>query len=456
VSERPGSEHQTELVTPLASNTRRLAASVDGQLRFIDLPETGQLVIGRSSECDVILDHASVSRKHVVLHLSEDAVKVEDLGSANGTSLAGKRLTKGALEVFVPGVVLELGVVVVTLRDDRETGSAAETSDIADVVIADEAMREVHETVRIAAGSNLSVLLLGETGVGKELFARRIHELSPRKASALVRVNCAALVESLLEAELFGYERGAFTGATQAKPGLLEAASGGTLFLDEVGELPLSTQAKLLRVLESGEVTRVGALKPRVVDVRFVSATHRDVRGLVSSGRFREDLFFRLDGVSIRIPALRERTSEIVPLAKTFIDASARAANKPAPALSSAAIDRLMAHSWSGNVRELRNVIQRSVLFCRSTTLDADDLRFDTLGASNPPPARPRADLATDPSAPIEGLTPERAERRKRILEALESTMWNQTRAAEQLGISRRTLQTWMIDLRIPRPRTSR
>src|SRR5262249_17522301 len=156
-----------------------------------------------------------------------------------------------------------------------------------------------------------------------------------------------------------------------------EVASAGTLFLDEVGELPLATQAKLLRVLEQGEVTRVGALKPRPVDVRFVSATHRDLRVLIAEGRFREDLFFRLDGVSIRIPPLRERRAEIVALAQSFAGKAAQSAGKPAPTLSSAAVERLTSYAWPGNVRELRNVIQRSVLFCQAPVLDASDLRLD-------------------------------------------------------------------------------
>jgi transcriptional regulator with GAF, ATPase, and Fis domain len=456
-------EESTKLVPALAVVGRALAASLDGALRVFELPESGRLVVGRSSDADVLVDHASISRKHVVLHLSAAEVRVEDLGSANGTVVGGRRLAKGGSEVLAPGTSLELGSVLFTLQDAR--AAVAESEDAQKVarleaIVADPAMVEVHETVRVAAGSTLSVLLLGETGVGKEVIARRVHELSSRRELPLVRVNCAALVESLLEAELFGYERGAFTGAVQAKPGLLEVASGGTLFLDEVGELPLPIQAKLLLVLESGEVTRVGALKPKVVDVRFVSATHRDVRSLVASGRFREDLFFRLDGVSIRIPPLRERRAEILPLARSFLASSAKAANKPAPTLTEAAEQRLLGHGFPGNVRELRNVIQRSVLFCTAPSLDAADLRFDALGGSiAPPPAEALAATATpakpnDPS--LADMPADRLERRERVIKALDATVWNQTRAAEALGISRRTLQSWMIELRIPRPRSQR
>jgi two-component system response regulator AtoC len=429
-----------------------LLASLDGTVNVFDLPSSGELVIGRGKEADIVLDHPSISRRHATLQIGESLV-IDDLGSANGTFVAGKRLTPSKPASFGAGVLVEVGSVLLTLRGGDEAEVARAPSGM---VVADPVMTEVHETVRIAAASALSILLLGETGVGKELFARRVHELSPRASASLVRVNCAALVESLLEAELFGHERGAFTGATQAKEGLFEAASGGTLFLDEIGELPLTTQAKLLRVLESGEVTRVGATKPRKVDVRFVAATHRDLRGLVASGRFREDLFFRLDGVAIRIPPLRERVAEIVPLAESFIVEGATAAGRVAPVLAVDAAARLKAHPWSGNVRELRNIIMRSVLFCRGTTLDAGGLRFDTHESlPAPAPASVASGTEAASSAPA-GMSAERAERRQRAIEALEKTVWNQTRAAELLGVSRRTLQTWMIDLDIPRPRGGR
>ena len=447
-------EQATAPIAPLAFSGRRLVVSTEGRLVLVELPSRGRLIVGRAIDSDILLEHPSISRRHAAIEVG-DTVRVEDLGSANGTRLGGRPLAAGAPAQLVPGIVLELGSVLVTLQDQRD---ALEPEPDDRVVVVDRAMREVLETVRVAATSTLSVLLLGETGVGKEIFARRLHELSARRSSELVRVNCAALVENLLEAELFGYERGAFTGAAQAKPGLLEAASGGTLFLDEVGEMPLATQAKLLRVLESGEVLRVGALKPRAVDVRFVSATHRDLKALVAEGRFREDLFFRLDGVSIRIPPLRDRRDEILPLAERFIDDAARAAGRPPPSLAEEARARLLAYAWPGNVRELRNVIQRSVLFSPAAVLDAAALRFDAFGgvaATRRPPQHGSQEHKPG-SAVAPDLSPERSDRRRRVIEALESAVWNQTRAAEALGISRRTLQTWMIDLDIPRPRVSR
>ena len=443
-------ELPTELISRVHAGERVLLASVDGRLTVIELPASGRLVIGRGEDCDVVLDHPSISRRHASLEIGEQ-LRIEDLGSANGTFVGGVKLAASKPAPFVPGVLIELGSVLITQRGGEE---AAIPRPAADMVIADPVMLEVHETVRVAATSSLSILLLGETGVGKELFARRIHDLSARAPASLIRVNCAALVESLLEAELFGHERGAFTGANNAKAGLLEAASGGTLFLDEVGELPLTTQAKLLRVLESGEVTRVGAVKPRSVDVRFVAATHRDLSVLVASGKFREDLFFRLDGVAIRIPPLRERVEEILPLAESFIVEAGVAAGQPPPQLAPDAAARLRAHPWPGNVRELRNVIMRSVLFCRDGVLTAAGLRMGTIETSEPRPtpsvAPPAGTVAGGAPA---GMTGERAGRRARAIDALEKTVWNQTRAAEILGITRRTLQTWMIDLDIPRPR---
>ncbi len=442
-------ELPTELVPRVGAGERVLLASVDGQVTVIELPDAGKLVIGRGDDCDIVLDHPSISRKHAAVEIGEQ-LRIEDLGSANGTFVGGVRLAASKPMGFGVGTLVELGTVLITQRGGEE---AVVAKPAADMVIADPVMLEVHETVRVAAASTLSILLLGETGVGKELFARRVHELSARASSSLVRVNCAALVESLLEAELFGHERGAFTGATHAKAGLLEAASGGTLFLDEVGELPLTTQAKLLRVLESGEVTRVGAVKPRSVDVRFVAATHRDLAVLVKEGKFREDLFFRLDGVAIRIPPLRERSAEIIPLAEAFMVEAGAASGQATPTLAPDAAARLRAHSWAGNVRELRNVIMRSVLFCRDGVLTAAGLRMGTIEASDRGPAPSVPSPSATSGAPPAGMTTERAERRARAIDALERTVWNQTRAAELLGITRRTLQTWMIDLDIPRPR---
>jgi DNA-binding NtrC family response regulator len=295
---------------------------------------------------------------------------------------------------------------------------------------------------RVAPG-NISVLLLGETGVGKEVLAERIHQLSPRGTSPLLRLHCAALSETLLESELFGHERGAFTGAVKAKRGLLETADGGTVFLDEIGELPLSIQVKLLRVIEERKVLRVGGLTARPLDVRFIAATNRNLDAEIARGTFRQDLYYRLNGISLVIPPLREREAEIVPLAEQFIrDASA--AGRTPPTLSPAAQALLRARDWPGNIRELRNVCERAVLLCAGDDIEPEHLSLSPGAASAAePPVRPREVT----------LTPETQRERDEIVEALASCAGNQSRAAKLLGISRKTLVARLDAFALPRPR---
>ncbi len=336
-----------------------------------------------------------------------------------------------------------------------------------------EALRPLVERV---AATTISVLILGETGVGKEVLARRIHELSPRASQPMLCVNCAAITETLLESELFGHERGAFTGAVQAKPGLLEVAEGGSVLLDEIGEMPLAIQAKLLRVVEERRMTRVGGLRELHVDVRFMAATHRDLEALIAQGRFRQDLFYRLNGVSLFVPPLRERVNEIRPLAEQFIDQFAQQGHRsPVPKLSGAAIAVLTTYAWPGNVRELRNVMERAVMLTQSSLIDVADLPLERLGKtlpheriSEPPPdAVDQAPMSVRPGrysyAPgrasvgdeIVGAIPSQTAdaERLRIIDALEQCAGNQTHAARLLGMSRRTLITRIELYDLPRPR---
>ena len=307
-------------------------------------------------------------------------------------------------------------------------------------VVRDPAMQRLYQLVRQVAVGTISVLVLGETGAGKEVVARALHDASPRAKQPFLAVNCAAFSESLIESELFGHERGAFTGAAQAKPGLLETADGGTIFLDEVGELSLATQAKLLRVIESREVTRVGALKSRAIDVRFVSATNRDLEQNGKDGTFRQDLFFRLNGVMLKLPPLRERVSEIEPLAHQFAGDVAEQLGRARPAFSADALSALTAYAWPGNIRELRNTIERAVLLCDGETISANDLPLDRMTA------RP---VGAETDRPAQD--PERG----RILQALRDCAGNQTRAAKLLGISRRTLLHRLDTYGIERPHGS-
>jgi DNA-binding NtrC family response regulator len=316
------------------------------------------------------------------------------------------------------------------------------------------ALRQLEPLItRIARGS-INVVLTGETGVGKELVAELVHSASPRRQRPFVRLNCAAFTETLLASELFGHERGAFTGADRTKPGLLETADGGTVFLDEVGEMPMGIQPQLLRVIEDKIVMRVGAVKGRPIDVRFVAATNRDLELEVAEGRFRRDLYFRLSGFQLRIPPLRERPDDIRELTLGFLGEAARSAEMAkAPRVSSEALELLLAYSWPGNVRELRNVIERAVLLCGGDVIGPEHLPTDKM--------LQRVTLFTPQEAPLERsrvvLDAALAQRDKQAcLDALARSGGNQTRAARLLGISRNTLLARMDAFGIARPRKPR
>jgi DNA-binding NtrC family response regulator len=317
------------------------------------------------------------------------------------------------------------------------------------VVVADPAMERLHAMVaRIAAGA-VNVLLLGETGTGKEVFAATVHRRSPRAAQPYVKLNCAAFTEALVESELFGHERGAFTGAAAAKVGLLESAEGGTVFLDEVGELSLTVQAKLLRVLEDREVRRVGALRGRALDVRVIAATNRDPEAEIAAGRFRADLFYRLNGFTLTIPPLRERVAEVAPLAQRFGDFARRHAGRAGRAtITAEALAALEGHRWPGNVRELRNVMERAVLLAGDEPIAPEHLPVERFVAA--PVARPAASPASPPSAPPGD---DGDDERRRIVAALEECGGSQTRAAVLLGLTRRQLVSRLGRYGLPRPR---
>jgi transcriptional regulator with AAA-type ATPase domain len=320
------------------------------------------------------------------------------------------------------------------------------------------AMDHVRELICNVATGDLSVLITGETGVGKELCAEMIHRLSSRRDKPFVKLNCSALVESLIESELFGHERGAFTGATSTHLGLLETGDGGTVFLDEIGELPLGVQAKLLRVLEERSVRRVGESEGRAIDVRIICATNRSLADEVAAGRFRRDLYYRINAVKITIPPLRERRSEIIALAKTF---ASRARAGASVTLGEDVMAALLRHRWSGNIRELRNSIERALLLSAGRTIQPSHLGLEA-DRHGPRDARPTLpiiptvpDPATEPpQRPSASLANEVAElERKRIIETLERCAGNQSQAARELGVSRGTLIARMAQYAIRRPR---
>jgi DNA-binding NtrC family response regulator len=420
----------------------------------LELPEKGRLILGRGERCDVVIKDARVSRAHCCLHVGPNVV-LEDLGSTTGTRYMGRPLHGGAL--LKRGDVFEIGDTSVMCQAEQLprpasggcSGAAGETG----VVTAMERLRQMLDRIAL---SRINVLISGETGVGKGVLAAELHRLSARPG-AFVALNCAELQETLLESELFGHERGAFTGASASKPGLIESANGGTLFLDEIGEMSLGTQAKLLRVLEDRSVRRVGSLQARPLDVRVLAASNRDLVSESEGGAFRRDLYFRLNGISLVIPPLRERLDELETLAtKLLAQASEAHGRKTPPELSGGAQEALRRHSWPGNIRELRNVLERAVVLCPGEVVTEEHI------AMSRPEPRPKVvpiaaharPVAGEPVGEVTGTPEERAAgERRRIEQALEACAGNQSRAAKLLGISRATLVGRLTLYGFPRPR---
>ena len=318
------------------------------------------------------------------------------------------------------------------------------------------AIRQIYAVVEKVANTPSTVLISGESGTGKELIARALHENSARHAAPFIKINCAAIPKTLMESELFGYDKGAFTGAVGAKPGRFELAHGGTLFLDEIGEIPVEMQVKLLRVLQESEFERVGGIKTIKVDVRLVTATNRDLLAEVGAGAFREDLFYRLNVVPIHIPPLRERHEDIPLLAEHFIAKFNDRLKKEITAVTPEAIERLVAYQWPGNIRELENLMERTMLFCEGPEIRVSDLPPEVAGApvsSAAPATLPVATAGEEAARPAPESLKEavRAEtervERELIQRALDATAGNVTQAARKLKISRKSLQTKMKEL---------
>ena len=324
------------------------------------------------------------------------------------------------------------------LEVTRKFVRAENTGD--ELVAADPASLHLLEVARRVAASDATVLVCGESGTGKEVIARYLHRHSPRAAGPFVAINCAAIPESMLEATLFGHEKGAFTDAAHARAGTFERAQGGTLLLDEVSEMALPLQARLLRVLQEREVERIGGQRSVALDVRVVAATNRNLAETVRNGGFREDLFYRLNVFPLQLPALRERGGDILPLARHLVAAHARRMRRPPPQLSDAAQARLLAHAWPGNVRELDNLVQRALILCDGACIDAGDLPFETLRDGIPAPAV---------TAPAQGLSGAlRDNEDNLILDALRENRGSRRKTAAQLGVSERTLRYKLARLR--------
>jgi PAS domain S-box-containing protein len=401
------------------------------------LPNVARLVYGETGEPVGNL-WSAVLRQGAIVELDEGVQLI---------SLDGSRRTIGGSAAPVRDHSGTITGAVLLLDGARPVGEEASDSDDpaalvslpgVPVIAASKAMCDLFRfVVRVARSEASSILLQGESGSGKDIVAKMLHYGGRRQSAAFLAINCAAIPEALLESELFGYEKGAFTDARARKQGMFELAHGGTLFLDEIGEMPLTLQAKMLRVLEEQRFRRLGGLNDIQVDMRVVAATNRDLRQAIQEGRFRLDLFYRLNVIQLRVPALRERRDDIVPLAQHFVQMLNHRFKRDVKGITPAAADRLMAHDWPGNVRELRNVIERAMLLEESPRIQAASLAFDTA-------AEPVESLAVATAAPrgevVQGLTLPDAERTL-LIQGLERAAWNQSKAARLLGISRDTLR---------------
>lgn len=445
---------------------RLLLTTPEGDTRATTLGELTR--IGRAANSDLLIEDSSVSRRHALIQRQSDGNHVlTDLGSANGTTVNDEPIN-------LPVVLRDGDRIGISRYEVVFSGESSGDSDepagdtlfnTAESTVNEErghrrhnrvqivgggpSMLEVLGLVRQAAATIIPVLITGETGTGKELVARSIHEGSARSAGVFVPINCSALPEALLESELFGHRRGAFTGAQQDRAGLFEAAKGGTVFLDEVGELPLAMQPKLLRFLQDGEIRRVGDVEPRHVDVRVISATNRDLKAEIEREAFREDLYFRLSTFTIELPPLRARPEDIPLLAERLLRTQSDLQKKRVRGIEPAALEALGRYAWPGNVRELENELARAVAMIH----DGDRITLSTLsprvagadaeisGTSAAPSSAPAEDQPTE----LRGAMVEFE--RKHIAEVLEQNGGNVSKAAQALGLSRGGLHKKLKEL---------
>jgi two-component system response regulator AtoC len=361
--------------------------------------------------------------------------------TAHGTrDVATQAVARGAYDFFTkPLKMSEFQVVVARALERRRLQQqvrvlqAAQGSGIEELIGKSEALRRVLDMAQRAAPTDVTVLIEGESGTGKEVLARAIHRLSARKDGPFIPVNCGAIPEGLLESELFGHERGAFTGAVRSKPGRFELARGGTIFLDEIGDMPLTMQVKILRALQEREIERVGGTRPIPIDVRVIAATHQNLDTLVAENRFRSDLFYRLQGVRLRLPPLRERIDDLPDLVAHMLERAARRLNRAPATLSAEALRCLWTYTWPGNVRELQHVIEGAMVLCDGV-IKPEHLPPSIQRAAAAAPAETAPAL----SGPLDAVLEEWE--RRMILDALRQAGGVQARAAKILGISERSL----------------
>ncbi len=426
------SEGREEPVTHLVERVASVAIP-SAELRVIDGPDRGALVevgtrtlrVGTGVGCQLRLTDPTVSRLHFEVRAKDDALRLRDTGSTNGTFVDGVRVYDAEIRL---GATIRAGASTLRVEFDAQPAhvQVSDRTSLGELIGQSVLMRRVYTLIERAASSPVTVLIEGETGTGKELVARAIHSESALSARPFVAVDCGAIAEGLIESELFGHVRGAFSGAVSTRAGLFEEAAGGTLFLDEIGELPLALQPKLLRVLERREVRRVGDNTNHPIDVRVVAATNRSLAESVNEGTFREDLYYRLSVFEISLPPLRARREDVAPLARHFYQ---ELAGVPMP---ESMVSSLLSRGWPGNVRELRNFIERTVAMgAQGTAPLSMPAGFEAIEAAVPThlPLKEARSVWTDQFE----LLYARA--------ILKKAGGNVTRAAELAGINRRTLQ---------------
>jgi two-component system response regulator AtoC len=454
-----------------------LAIHLPGEPRLIPIESGSRLVIGRVLEADIVVADSQLSRLHARVERQADAVWIEDLDSTNGTWVNGERVARrqihlgdqvrlGSLDLSLLNVSCAVTLAGPANTHDVEASSTGDptshglsSSGAADAPLFEgEAMRSSLLLARRVASSTLPLLIQGETGTGKEVLARLVHRIGDRGDRPLHCINCGAIPRDLVQSVLFGHEKGSFTGATQQRRGVFEEASGGTLLLDEVGELPPEAQVALLRVLDTGRVMRVGSSVEISVDVRVISATHRDLESLCALGHFRRDLYYRLNAVNLTVPALRQRTDEILPLAAYFVERASRRSGGSVKSFSADARGALIRYGWPGNVRELRHAAERALIMSRGAQIDVSDLpdsvreADDAMASCAPhnPLNGQRATPALDhPAVCVDLRSGVRRYEAALLAQALEHCGWNRTLAAAQLQMPLRTLMYKLRDLDI-------
>ena len=403
--------------------------------------DKGVISIGSSPHADLALVDDTVSRSHAEIQKTKEGYLLKDSGSTNGTFVSGLKVKEAFLSA---GTLIKVGKTKIkfTPKDEKLEIYPSKKSHYGEIVGKSLEMRRIFGILEKISPTNISCVINGETGTGKELIAKAIHANSQRAKRPFVVFDCSAVAETLIESELFGHEKGSFTGATTTRQGAFEVANGGTIFLDEIGEMNLDLQPKLLRALEQGEIKRVGADKPRHVDVRVVCATNRDLREEVKKGRFREDLYFRISVVQIHLPPLRKRMDDLETLVKHFIEVNLKAGHerkKTVSDIDDEALRLLHDYSWPGNIRELKNAVDRGISFCEGTTITVKDL---------PEYLRERS-VVTGSAPKVDGAMPfkEAKERwiesfeRDYLIELLRKNQLNISKAAKEAGIDRKSVQ---------------